>query len=75
MGQVGGGEVTGRVVEHFSVVCGVVGSILIMPGLVGSAEEGYLFRYEFFGGGRCESAVVGAGCGSGGQKALWMACC
>jgi hypothetical protein len=31
-------------VEHFPVFGGVVGSVLIAPGLVGAAEEGDFFR-------------------------------
>ena len=55
-----GGEVTGEefdqsailfflidVMEHFAVVCGVVGLVLSSPGLVGAAEEGDFLGNEF----------------------------
>ena len=48
-----------RVVEHFAIFSGVVGSVLGSPSLVGAAKEGNLFGDEFPGGCRCEVTVVG----------------
>jgi hypothetical protein len=45
-------------VEHFSVVSGVVCSVLGSPGLVGAAEDGNLFGNKFAGGSRGEVALV-----------------
>ena len=39
-----------RVVEHFAIFSGVVGSVLGSPGLVGAAKEGNFFGDEFPGG-------------------------
>ena len=48
-----------RVVEHFAIFGGVVGSVLGSPGLVGAAEECDLFGDEFPGVCHCKVTVVG----------------
>ena len=67
-----GGELTGEefdepavlflfvcVMEHFSVVCGMVCAVLGSPSLVGAAEKGNFFGDELSGGSQGEVTVVG----------------